>query len=69
MAIFTGGDALSQLWAFIVFPLIGGVVGALAWMAVSGDGEIPGTSDDDPMASVRQAAARARQSVQEAVDE
>jgi aquaporin Z len=34
MAVFAGGDALSQLWAFIVFPLIGAVAGLLAWLAV-----------------------------------
>ncbi len=34
VAVFAGGDALSQLWAFIVFPLIGAVVGVLAWLAV-----------------------------------
>lgn len=33
-AIFSGGDALSQLWAFIVFPLIGAVLGVVAWAAV-----------------------------------
>ncbi|MBY6349285.1 aquaporin [Rhodococcoides corynebacterioides] len=27
-ALFTGGDALGQVWAFVVFPLIGGLVGA-----------------------------------------
>jgi aquaporin Z len=30
VAVFAGGDALEQLWAFIVFPLIGGAVGWLA---------------------------------------
>ena len=30
-AIFSGSDALEQLWAFFVFPLIGGVVGAAVW--------------------------------------
>ncbi len=30
-AIFQGGWALEQLWVFIVFPLIGGVLGALVW--------------------------------------
>jgi aquaporin Z len=34
MAIYAGGDALQQLWAFIVFPLLGALVGALAWWAV-----------------------------------
>ncbi|MGI9603778.1 MAG: aquaporin [Acidimicrobiales bacterium] len=34
MAYIAGGDALEQLWAFIVFPLVGAVVGVLAWLAV-----------------------------------
>jgi len=34
VAVFAGGDALSQLWAFFVFPIAGGVLGVLAWWAV-----------------------------------
>lgn len=30
-ALFAGGDALSQLWVFIVAPLIGGVIAALLY--------------------------------------
>ena len=33
-AIYSGSDALSQLWAFFVFPLIGGVLGVLIWLFV-----------------------------------
>jgi aquaporin Z len=33
-AIFSGTDALVQLWAFIVFPLIGAVLGLLVWLLV-----------------------------------
>jgi len=33
-AIFAGTDAMKQLWAFIVFPLVGAFVGVLAWVAV-----------------------------------
>jgi aquaporin Z len=33
-AIFNGSDAMSQLWAFIVFPLIGGALGYLVWLLV-----------------------------------
>ena len=69
MAIFAGGDALSQLWAFIVFPLIGGAVGAVAWMGLNGDGDGGGANEGDPISSARRAAARATASVQEAVDE
>lgn len=29
MAIFAGGDSLTQLWAFFVFPILGGAVGTL----------------------------------------
>ena len=31
-AIFAGGDALSQIWIFILAPLVGGVLAALIWM-------------------------------------
>lgn len=34
-AIFAGSDAWEQLWVFIVFPLVGGAVGASAWMVVN----------------------------------
>jgi len=30
-AVFVGGTALSQLWLFIVAPVIGGILAALAW--------------------------------------
>ncbi len=33
-AVFGGSDAMGQLWAFIVFPLIGAVVGVLVWLLV-----------------------------------
>ena len=33
-AVFQADWALEQLWAFIVFPLIGGIVGGLAWKAL-----------------------------------
>jgi len=33
-ALFTGGTALTQLWAFIVFPLLGAVLGALAYRSM-----------------------------------
>jgi aquaporin Z len=44
MAIYAGGDALEQLWVFLVFPLVGGLLGALAWRAVEG-----GQSEDEPL--------------------
>jgi aquaporin Z len=33
-AIFSGSDAMTQLWAFIVFPLVGAVVGVVVWLLV-----------------------------------
>jgi aquaporin Z len=33
-ALIVGGDALSQVWLFIVAPLVGGVVAALVWLAL-----------------------------------
>jgi aquaporin Z len=30
-AVFVGGDALAQVWLFIVAPIIGGVIAALIW--------------------------------------
>ena len=36
VAIFNA-DALGQVWAFILFPIIGAVIAAFAWMAIYGD--------------------------------
>ena len=33
-ALFAGTDALKQLWAFVLFPIVGACVGVLAWVAV-----------------------------------
>jgi aquaporin Z len=33
-AIFGGAEPLKQLWAFIVFPLLGAIVGTLVWIGV-----------------------------------
>ncbi len=38
-ALIVGGDALSQLWLFIVAPLIGGALAALTWLALVRDRE------------------------------
>ena len=49
-AVVVGGEALSQLWLFLIAPLVGGVLGAGAFMlfhpilestAVSGKGDLP----------------------------
>lgn len=33
-AVFQGGWALEQLWVFIVFPVVGGLIGAMVWRAL-----------------------------------
>ena len=33
-AVFQGSWALSQLWVFIVFPVVGGILGGAAWRAL-----------------------------------
>ncbi len=33
-AVFQGSWALDQLWVFIVFPIVGGLIGALVWKAL-----------------------------------
>ncbi len=38
-ALFAGGDALSQLWLFIVAPLVGGAIAAVVFMFLSSSGE------------------------------
>lgn len=36
-ALFAGGTALTQLWLFILAPLVGGVLAALIWRGISPD--------------------------------
>lgn len=56
-ALFTGGDALSQLWLFLLAPAIGGVIGALVYNILFGqdpvgyEGElnVDGREDGDPL--------------------
>lgn len=33
-ALFARGEALSSLWIFVVFPLLGSLLGVLAWVAI-----------------------------------
>lgn len=42
-AVFAGGAALEQLWAFVVFPLLGAGVGALLWLLID-DAELEDTA-------------------------
>jgi len=36
-AVFSGGDAMSHLWAFIVWPLVGDVVGVVVFAVIHGE--------------------------------
>jgi aquaporin Z len=38
VVFFAGGDHIAQIWAFIIFPLIGGAVGYGMWVLVHPDG-------------------------------
>jgi aquaporin Z len=38
-ALFAGGDALEQLWLFIVAPLIGGAIAAVVFVFLNSSGE------------------------------
>lgn len=40
-ALFEGGTALSQVWLFIVAPLIGGAIAVVAWKFTKSDNEMP----------------------------
>jgi aquaporin Z len=40
-ALIVGGDALSQLWLFIVAPVVGGAIAALTWRAVIAERPTP----------------------------
>lgn len=68
MAVFAGGEALEQLWAFIVFPLIGAALGVLIWLAVDDASLEDTTLADGPMTSVRDATSKATGLVEEAVE-
>jgi aquaporin Z len=41
VAVFAGSDALEQIWVFLIFPLIGAVVGVAAYQVLSPDNEQP----------------------------
>jgi len=64
MAVFAGGDAVTQLWAFIVFPLLGAIVGVLAWLAVD-DASMEDTvlGQSDALLDVRDKATGAAEAV------
>lgn len=65
-AIFARGDALGQLWLFLLAPIVGAIVGTLVWLAVD-DARLESTMLFNPaLAQARDLADRA---VDEVVDE
>ena len=65
-AVFAGSDALKQLWVFLVFPLVGAVVGLLAWLAVD-DSKLEDTLLGESE-TIREMRDRATSVVQKAAD-
>jgi aquaporin Z len=43
-ALIVGGDALKQVWLFIVAPLVGGIVAAVVWRVLIGQTDDPDTA-------------------------
>lgn len=46
VAIYAGGDAIEQLWAFFLFPVIGALVGTLAWQSIDDSADDPAIGVD-----------------------
>ena len=67
-AVFQRGDALEQIWAFIVFPLVGAIVGVLAWLAVD-EARLEDTMlKNDALLSARDQMSKVADSVEGALD-
>ncbi|HRE00338.1 MAG TPA: aquaporin, partial [Ilumatobacteraceae bacterium] len=67
-ALFADGDtdALNQLWAFVVFPLIGAVVGVFVWLMLD-DTRLEDTLlDNEALREIRDVADQAMDEVVEA---
>ena len=70
-AIFADTDpnALGQLWAFIVFPLVGAVIGVLLYLLVDDDTRLEDTMlDSGPMRAVRGTVTKAGNKAVDAID-
>ncbi len=55
MALFAGGDAITQLWVFFVFPLVGAFLGVLVWLMVDDDTVEDTMLVDTPLDELRDA--------------
>ncbi|MCF8531140.1 MAG: aquaporin, partial [Candidatus Nanopelagicales bacterium] len=40
-ALFQGGEAMSQVWLFILAPLVGAVIAVIVWKVTRTDSEMP----------------------------
>ncbi len=68
-AIFSDSDAWVQLWAFIVFPLIGAVLGVFVWLMID-DSRLEDTMVFNPaLAQARDMATNAIDEVVEEIDD
>ena len=68
-AVFQRGDALEQIWAFILFPLVGGLVGVLVWLAVD-EARLEDTMlKSDALVSARDQITKVSDSVEGALDD
>jgi len=47
-ALFVGGDALTQLWVFIIAPLVGGALSSLVYLLLYPEGEIEAAVEPAP---------------------
>ncbi len=46
-AIFMGGDAIKQVWVFILAPLVGGALAAFTWLSFTEEDTVVIDEDDD----------------------
>lgn len=53
MAIFAGGDAITQLWAFFVFPMIGALLGVIVWIMIDDDSIEDTLLEETPLDEIR----------------
>ncbi len=71
-AIFADTDpnALGQVWAFIVFPLVGSVLGVLLYLLIDDDTKLEDTMlDSGPMRAARDAATKGGNKAVGAIDD
>ncbi|MGC8512800.1 MAG: aquaporin, partial [Acidimicrobiales bacterium] len=52
-ALFVGGSSLSQLWVFLIAPLVGGCISAVVFFAFYPKGEDTATVEPAPQEKVR----------------